>query len=182
MVRNGKIASCQLAQRKISGVMYPVSPIQPDLHSSQLVIVGRVGWQDTNLLSSWSSPSNFCYGARSIRVPHTRARENVLIAGRQLLLKQLWRSLWKGWQASTLASPDMPPLLGGDWNRTSISDARFGRGLRRIILRKGLCRCRRPKTPWALSHSRPVRSHRRDSQHGAQEIVDPEIAFKASSG
>lgn len=46
-----KIASCQLAQRKISGVMYPVSPIQPELHSSQLVIVGRVGWQDTNLLS-----------------------------------------------------------------------------------------------------------------------------------
>ena len=117
--------------------MYPVSPIQPDLHSSQLVVVGRVGWQDTNLLSSWSSPSNFCYGARSIRVPHTRARENVLIAGRQLLLKQLWRSLWKEWQASTLAPSDMPPLLGGDWNRTSISDARFGRGLRRIIQRKG---------------------------------------------
>jgi len=40
------------------------------------------------------------------------------------------------WQASTLAPPDMPPLLG-DWNRTSISDARFGRGLRRIIQRKG---------------------------------------------
>jgi hypothetical protein len=75
--------------------MYPVSPIQPDLHSSQLVVVGRVGWQDTNLPSSWSSPS-IRYGARSIRVPHTRARENVLIAGRQLLLKQLWRSLWKG--------------------------------------------------------------------------------------
>jgi len=116
--------------------MYPVSPIQPDLHSSQLVNVGRVGWQDTNLLSSWSSPSNFAISPVNTSSTYTGQGE-CSDCWKATIAEATMAFTLERWQASTLAPPDMPPLLGGDWNRTSISDARFGRGLRRIILRKG---------------------------------------------